>query len=285
MDQFIKDMALYMSINPQYLKPLPKTGKEYKEAAKLLEPFLGQFKNHSRETVIQGFTILIGHLKGIKKQFDEMLESEEREKAKELKKYLQNIQKIDKVIECFKYGEYSRDLGLKDARRVKKDLGFFPIDKLIIKGSRTEDKIEIEGSNALDIFRALFSAYYDANDDSLRQFNDELYRSHSIFRANLELANCSTDTIGERFKKYNEKETLEGRLQMQRQALALNIHMFFKAHSTKVASNIPSWHKKLIGELFDLTGLAQTKTSHEVGYIEPTYYVNIGNWIERAKKN
>jgi hypothetical protein len=189
-------------------------------------------------------------------------------------------------LNCFKYGEYSRDISPKDAKNVKNKLGFFPVDKLIIQGKQKDDKIEIEGNDALDIFRALLEAYYDAyldeDDDRIKQFSDDLFRSHSLFKANLVLATCPPGTYGSKFKKYNEKEKIEDKLQMQRQMLALNIHRFIKTYSTNGDKKISNWHKKLIGELLIFSGIAQNESPNVAGYIEPPYYNNIANWIERG---
>jgi hypothetical protein len=79
-DLDIKDMALFVSLQSRQLKSLQETEKEYKDIHELLEPFLDHFKDQPKETVIHGFAILIGHLKDIRRQFDEMIESEKKKR-------------------------------------------------------------------------------------------------------------------------------------------------------------------------------------------------------------
>jgi hypothetical protein len=177
MDQFIKDMARYISIDQAYLKPLPKTGKEYKDAESLLKPFLAHFKDQERPTVIQGFAILIKYLKHIRGEFNKMEAGTVRNNGQKTKAYFKNIQDIERAINCFTYGDALKDMSYRDANKTKETSGFFTVDKLIIQGISKKERIEIEGS-ALDLFKALFSAYNEAEEKQLRQFNEDLYDAH-----------------------------------------------------------------------------------------------------------
>jgi hypothetical protein len=283
---FIKDnlaFAFYGNTGAEY------SNEEYGRAKESLKPYLSKIQGLNEDLLNQSFACVIRHIKYVKNDYDKTWTAESmKAKGKKWSQYHTMIFEFNRVLQSFRY---RFDGELESWGKT------FPIQKVIFKGAKKKQSIELEG-DILEILGGIFdsfnSLYSKTGEEMMRNFSRDFYEAYIEFQGQWNILNAEEGTLARQLIKNREESSPETAFNGYRNKTAFYIHSFIKRHD-KSTKKIPEWHKKFIGDLFISCGIAHDEKAKragrdkeariERGFIDTSNYNTVRRWIEEGERS
>lgn len=251
--------------------------EEYNLAKRSLKPYLSIIQDLDEKLLIQSFACVIRHIKYVKNYYDKTWTNKTmKEKGASWNQYHKMIFEFNRAMHSMTYGFEGE---LENCGKT------FPIKKIIFRGAKKKQSIELEG-HILEILRGIFfsfnSVYSKKNEQMMKDFSFDFYEAYQEFMMQWQILNAEQGTIAKGVIQAREESSIETAFNRYRNRTAFFIHSFIKKYEKSIAK-IPEWHKKFIGELFISCSIAHNEDENTLGYVGTSYNA-VRRWIEEGEK-